>query len=287
MVKTILEKSTSKLRDGGFESPQLLAELLMAHILKIPRKDLIRVKARSLTPAELERYESLFDRLLNHEPIQYIVGTTEFMGLEFHVDPSVLIPRPETETLVERVITIAKEHFPGEVRILDIGTGSGNIAISLARFFPRAKIDAIEVSEAALTIAKENEQRLSVGGPISFLKCDILDDAQLEYLRPPYDIVVSNPPYISTAEYNDLPPVVRLHEPSTALTDANDGYTFFRRISKIAETLLTKNGWLCVETAYNQANEVARMFGECRCFTDIVITKDLSGIERVVSAKKA
>jgi release factor glutamine methyltransferase len=282
-VLGLLEWSTAHLQERGIDSPRLTAELLLGRVLTLERIGLYTNFDRPLSAAELASYKALLKRRLGREPVQYILGEGHFMGLRFAVDPSVLIPRPETEGLVERVIEIGRLR-PGAVgRVLDIGTGSGCIAASIARLVPSARLDAVDVSPAALACARANALSLGVQERIAFSESDILAEP---YAGPrgPYDLVVSNPPYVSAREFATLEPEVREFEPALATTDRGDGLTFYRAIARLAPALLAPGGRVLVEVAFDQAPEVTRLF-QAAGAARITAHKDHAGIERVVEAE--
>ena len=279
-ILPILEKGAAYLAEKGFESPRLTSELLLAHVLRCSRIDLYLRFDEPLMERELTAYRELFRRRLGHEPLQYITGETEFMGLAFTVDRRALVPRPETEHLVEEAIAIGKREPVG--RILDIGTGSGNIAVALAKFIPDASVDSLDISGEALALARINVARHGVEGRVRLIKGDFLRGEA--GCQPPYDLVVSNPPYVSTAEFALLPPEVKEFEPRMATTDEGDGLAFYRRIAAAGAKLLRPAGWLLLEVAYDQA---AAVIGLLDGYAARGTVKDYGGIDRVVKACRA
>jgi release factor glutamine methyltransferase len=280
---TVLESitlSTEYLQRKGIESPRINAELLLANILSCKRLNLYLLFDRPLTEEEMAKYRELLKRRSKFEPLQYIIGNVEFYGLEFNVNPSVLIPRPETELLVEAIIDIYKDLGP--VKILDIGTGSGNIAVTLARNLNDAFITAIDISEEALKTAKENAVFNSVDNKIDFIHSDFLKD-ELNLLD--FDVIVSNPPYISISDYETLRPELKIYEPKSALTDHNSGYIFYEVISSRAYNILKQSGRLFFEVGKDQYSEVNRIM-ITNNFQNITIRKDYQNIERVISGEK-
>lgn len=276
----LIRKGSDLLKENGVEESQVIAELLLAHILNCRRHDLHRLRNDSV-PAEICRqFDSLIQRASSHEPVQYITGEIEFMGMSILVDRRVLIPRPETEILVEEVIRIVKDRV-APPRILEIGTGSGNIAVALAKFLPEALIETIDTDGNALEIARKNILRHKVESTVFPSKFDIFSDSGMP--ESTFDIIVSNPPYISYKEYHALPSNVRQFEPMIALTDSGDGLTFYRRIAEVSKSLSTPGGIVVVEIAYNQANDVRQIFLGAG-FVAINLTRDFNGIERVLTA---
>jgi release factor glutamine methyltransferase len=226
---------------------------------------------------EINIYREYISRRGKFEPLQYITGSVEFFGLEFKVNRSVLIPRPETEILVETVInSLEKEE---NIDILDIGTGSGNIAVSIAKNLPNAKISAIDNSSEALRVAEENAKLNSVEDRIHFMNDSILNG--VIYSAKKYDIIVSNPPYISVDEFQNLQPELKVYEPRTALTDEGDGFSFFRIISSKTKHVLKKQGKLFFEIGKDQYKQVEKILIE-NDFKNVTVKKDYLNIERVI-----
>jgi release factor glutamine methyltransferase len=281
---TVLEAinlSAEYLAKKGIESPRINAELLLANIIGCKRLDLYLAFDRPLSDPELNNYRELIKRRASFEPLQYIVGTIEFYGLEIKVNPSVLIPRPETEVLVEYIIK--KLSDIGKLDILEIGCGSGNIAISLAFHLKQAKIITTDISEAALKLAEENSSLLGVSDRINFINHNILNDDLDKF--PSFDAIVSNPPYVAKDDYSSLQKEIRNFEPRFAVTDESDGLTFYRAISQKAFSQLKSNGFLFFEMAQGQHDEV-RIIMMNNNFTNIEVIKDYQNIERIISGEK-
>lgn len=277
---TVLEainKSTEFLEKKRIESPRANAEQLLAHVLKCKRLDLYLTFDRPLKQDETDIYRDLIVRRGKTEPLQYIIGSVEFYGMEFKVTRSVLIPRPETEILIERILeSVDKE---GSIKILDIGTGSGNIAVALAKNLPNSKVTAIDISDDALTVARENSGLNNMNGQISFYKIDFVNDNSLGEEK--YDLIASNPPYVSIKDYSELNPELKDHEPKIALTDNDDGLNFYRNICPKAKNLLNEGGKIFFEIGIGQAMEVKNILLN-NGYSSIEIFKDYSNIERVV-----
>jgi len=253
-------------------------ELLFTRALGCDRISLYLNKAKYLNPDEVDFIVSAFKRRINSEPIQYILGKTEFMGLEFKVNEAVLIPRPETERLVEKALEYAKQNKPG--RVLDLGTGSGCIAVSLARYAPELKIDASDISPEALAIAKENAAAHGVG--INFIRSDLF--SALEYKE--YGLIVSNPPYLASAQIRELQPELSF-EPALALEGGADGLDSYRRIIRQAPGYLQKNGLLIMEIGLGQRKGLEKIFADSGKFEITEIVKDYNNLDRVICARKA
>ena len=277
---TVLESiklSTQFLTEKGIESPRANAEILLADILNCKRLDLYLLFDRPLTDVEIQRYREYLKRRGTFEPLQYITGKVEFYGIEILVDRSVLIPRPETELLIEN---IAKQYSgKNNLSILDIGSGSGNISIALAHNFPSAKITSTDISDEALKIANKNAVQNNVADRINFIKHDIFEDDLNSFQI--FDIIVSNPPYVSKESFSKLQKEIINFEPRSAVTDEKDGYTFFTVIAEKASKKLNDNGKLFFEIAEGQSNEVVKIMGKNN-FTNIVVIKDYQRIDRIV-----
>ncbi len=277
---TVLESinlSTDYLKNKGIESPRINAELLLAKILNCKRLELYLSFDRPLVEKEIIQYREFIKRRSNFEPLQYIVGSVEFYGLEFEVNRSVLIPRQETEILVESIIK--KYENQNEIKVLDIGTGSGIIAICLAKYLPNAEVVAIDSSRDAINVAKENAELNQVKEKISFMDSDFNKFASSS--ENEFDLIVSNPPYISSSEFLNLQPELRLYEPRQALTDESNGLSFYELISKKGKTLLKKNGKIFFEIGQNQASAVKKILIN-ENYNNIQIQKDYLNIERVI-----
>jgi release factor glutamine methyltransferase len=264
-IQSLLRKSVAFFEEKGVDEAKRTAELLLAHALGAKRIDLYVRFEQPLREDELERFRTSVRRRLAGEPVQYILGQTEFYGLPFHVSPGVLIPRPETEHLVEAAVDflrpVAARMLPeGRApRVLDIGTGSGCIAIAVARHVPGARIVAVDVSAAALEVARANASLNAVDEAIEFIEGDVLADERAVF-RGPYDLVLSNPPYIAAAEMSALQREVRDHEPHTALTDNGDGLTFYRRIALLLRAMCAGGGGCFLEIGYGQHDAVRDIF---------------------------
>ncbi len=278
-----LELSSKFLDKKGIESARMNAELLLAHILECKRLDLYMRFNQPLNTIETNTYRNYITRRGNFEPYQYIVGDVEFYGLKFFVDENVLIPRQETEILIETILE--KYQKDEELKILDIGTGSGNIPISLAVNLPESKVISIDVSAEAIKVAEQNRELHDLKSRIGFIKSDILKDS-LEKYNNTFDIIVSNPPYVKKGEFETLQKEITEFEPEIAVTDFDDGFKFYREISKKSKTLLKENGILFFEVGQNQAEDVKKIMLK-NGFINVEIQKDLSEIERVVFGKKS
>jgi len=233
----ILNTTTEYFTRKNISDPRLNAERLLSHLLQLERIQLYLQFDRTLQAEEVSRFRLLVERRAQREPLQYITGQTEFMGLVFQVSPAALIPRPETEILVERTLELRKKFERTDITIWDIGTGSGCIAIALAKLWPGCRIIATDISEAALQLAQKNAELNEVAGQISFIRHDIFQPAALSAKN--IDILVSNPPYISLDELPDLDEEIRRYEPENALTDYGSGLLFYRQIFELVNTELS------------------------------------------------
>ncbi len=259
------------------------AELLFTNILNCNRLSLYLNKDTLLDNLKSSFICGVLKRRIKGEPIQYILDKTEFMGLEFKVTPDVFIPRPETEILVEKAIEIAGSSQAGVRSILDIGTGSGCIAVSLAKFLPESKIIASDISEPALQVARENAKLNNIESKIDFISSDLFCS---KLLAPEsYNYIVSNPPYVPTAEIETLQPEIQ-YEPRAALDGGNDGLDFYRRIIDKAPRYLKKSGFLIMEMGFNQKDAIKNIFQNSLCFEIIESIKDYNNIDRVIVAIK-
>jgi release factor glutamine methyltransferase len=251
------------------------AELLLLHALKITRAQLLANPGRELTPEEQSHYDHCIARRLRHEPIQYITGWQEFYGLNLRVKPAVLIPRPETEHLVEAVLQRLPSDKP--LRIADIGTGSGAIAIALAAHLPQAEITATDISAVALEVAEANAREHNLSSRIRFIEADLLAIP----IAAPFDAIVSNPPYIPEVDAPGLHPQVREHEPASALFGGPTGLDIYRRLIPQAHAALRPGGLLAMEIGHGQRDAIATFLAN---WASTVFLDDLQHIPRVALA---
>ena len=277
-IKNTLRAAAERLQAQNIENPRLDAEILLAHVLNCRRLKLYVDSEEILSLDAVFRFNELINQRLNGLPVAYIVGHKDFMGLSFAVNQNVLIPRPETEILTELV----GEYLRGldkEVNFLDLGVGSGAIAISILKFVKNARAVAVDVSEAALEVAKFNSAKFHVEDRIKFICGDLF-----EHVEEKFNAIVSNPPYIPSLELKTLQKEVKT-EPKLALDGGEDGLDFYRRIIGESPRFLLDGGILAVEIGINQALEVKKLF-EAAKFVEVEIFKDLSGLERVIVGKK-
>lgn len=285
-VIDLLKMSTDYLEKKGIEHPRLNAELLLASVLKFNRVQLYLNFEKPVAHSELDLFRQFLRRRAGHEPLQYILEETEFYSLKLKVNRHTLIPRPETEILVDTVIEQCNKLFDLQktIQILDIGTGSGNIAIALAKNIEGARITAIDVQNESLQIARQNADYHNVSDKINFIKQDIFSDAAT--LVGMYRVIVTNPPYISRDEFEQLPSEVKNFEPCLALDGGFEGLDFYRRLTKLAKLLLVPNGFIAIEMSALQADRVYQLFLNTGLFQEVAIIHDLNGLPRVLLAKK-
>lgn len=278
-VLSLLNSAAAHLGSLGFQEARLHVEWMLARVLGLKRLDLYLQFDRPLIQDEVSRFKALYRRRLDHEPLQYILGDTEFLGFRFLVDRRVLIPRPETELLAERAVELLRERDGERPRVLDIGTGCGCIALSVAALVPGAEVTAIDLSPGALEVAAANAERL-LPGRVEFLEADIRREILADRS---FDLILANPPYIPFADYEALQPEVLGYEPREALTDGGDGTLFLARILEFASTRLNDGGTVMMEMGAGQdvwCAQKAREFG----LSSVVVHPDHAGIPRVLEA---
>ncbi|MGD1020592.1 MAG: peptide chain release factor N(5)-glutamine methyltransferase [Verrucomicrobiia bacterium] len=283
-ILEVINKTTPYFEKQGIESPRLTIELLLAHLLKKKRLQLYLEFERELDETTLEALRGMVKRRVAGEPLQYITGEAEFCGLRLMVDGRVLIPRPETELLVETVAGRLKGES-GErkaaIKIVDVGTGSGGIAIALAKRFPEAEIFALDASRDALDVARGNAKLHQIEKNIRFLESDLLQSLN-DSLRA--DVILSNPPYIADGEMAKLPREVRDFEPALALAAGEDGLKVIRRLVIEAKRILSPSGFMALELGAGQRAAVEEFFGQ-QGYDVVEVVKDLQGHERVIVAQ--
>jgi release factor glutamine methyltransferase len=280
LAASLLAEASERLRQAAVEDPALDAELLLAAAAGVDRTRLL-TGSFALDDQCIGRFRHLVARRAAREPLAYIVRHKEFFGLDFEVSPEVLIPRPETELMVEAALAVLR----GKPRsaVLDLGTGSGAIAVAIAVNAPHVHVTATDIASGALKTARQNAARLGCSARIEFLLGDCF--AGLSCSHPKFDLIVSNPPYVRDGEMADLQPEVALYEPEIALRGGKDGLDFYRRIAAEAASYLVSGGELIVEAGAGQAADVADILesGGCRA---VEVILDLGGHQRVVRARK-
>lgn len=278
----LARKAGEHLGTRGVVNGRLEAELLLAGVLGLRRLDLYLQHDRPITPAELERFRDFVRRRLRHEPLQYITGEAAFRGLVLRTDPRALIPRPETEVLVGEVLGWAKGRTE-PLAALDVGTGTGAIALSLAREGVFARVVATDVSEDALSLARENAIRMGAGDRVEFRHGTLLEPVAGEQ----FDVIACNPPYIAEQERSSLQPEVREYEPATALFGGQDGYGVVLPLVERAADVLAPDGLLALEVGLGQAERVAAAMEETGRYRMPRIVEDLAGRPRIVLAVRS
>ena len=286
-VGQLLEKSSAYLQEKDIDAARLSAELLLSHTLSCERIQLYTTFDQAVPELVLARYRQLIKLRAQHVPVGYLTGKAFFYSLEFNVNPDVLIPRPETELLVEQVINICRtSHFfnPG---ILEIGTGSGCVTIALAKNLPHAEFIATDISTPALTVAKDNAQKHELANRVTFAQGDLFQALNQHSQRPGgFDFIVSNPPYISRQEMPDLPADVRQYEPRLALLAGDEALAVHRRIVDGAQEYLAPHGKLLMELGHQQAQLALELLENSGYLYDVRTVRDLQGHERVVIGQK-
>lgn len=281
-ILEILNKTTKFFKQKEIENPRLNAERLLSALLEIDRVQLYLQYDRMMSKSETEIYRDYIRRRASQEPLQYIIGETEFMGLNFKVSPAALIPRPETEILIEKTLMLKDKYGFTKPKVWDIGTGSGCIAIALAHYWPECMVYASDVSEESLALAESNAIINKVDDRIDFLKHNILIDPDESHIQA--DIVVSNPPYVSLEEYNNLDDEIKLFEPKIALTDNSAGLTFYEKIFSLIENS-PKCKFIVVELSGTQTEniiEIAKKYN----ISDMQVFEDLNNHSRILQLKK-
>jgi len=280
-LKAKLREAIDRLTTAEVGSPRLNAETLMMFTLGVDRSYLYAHPERELGDDELARYDDAVAQRAEGVPAQYITGHQEFWGLDLIVTPAVLIPRPETEHVIETVLDLVREFYAPDhrLRIVDVGTGSGAIALALAKEFPTAEVDACDISAAALEVARANAARLQLE-QVRFRESDVLAAYSPE---PAFDFVVSNPPYVGENEADKVQAIVKKYEPRCAVFAGPEGLDIIRRLAPQARERLKDGGWLLMEIGFSISEAVRRIVGDWR---EVRVVPDLQGIPRVVAARK-
>ncbi len=280
----ILRRAERYLADNGVERARLEAEHLLAHILGCSRLDLYLQFERPLDEPELEPFRELLRKRRQRVPCQYLIGETEFYGVPFAVDERVLIPRPETEHLVEAALDRLRALEVGaEPLVYEIGTGSGCVAVAIAHEAPRCRVIASDASAGALELARANAERNGVADRVTFVEGNLFEPYVQE---ADADLIVSNPPYVSQAEWDELPEEIRLHEPREALDGGPDGLRVIRELVTGGPGHLKPGGRLLIEVGHTQAPAVKELMAATGALDEIETVRDYSGIERVVIGRK-
>lgn len=276
-LRAVLDHAEARLRAAGIEPARREAEWLLEHVSGRARLDLIMRPDEELAPEAVRRFEALMERRLAREPLQYLTGEAGFFGHLFRVTPDVLIPRPETEMLVEWIA--GQEDLSSGV--LDLGTGSGCIPISVRLARPDADCTGVDISGGALGVARENARRLEA--QVRFVEADMLAGGLLAAVGGPFSVVVSNPPYIGEEEAEGMQPEVVGYEPHTALFAPGDALAFYRHLARAAVDLLVDGGRICLEVHADRGADVSALLQEAG-WNDVQVHRDLSGRDRMVVA---
>ena len=261
------------------ENPRLDAEVLLSYVMKMDRFHLYVNFERELNDKQLADYKVLIKQRINHVPVAYLIAYKPFMSINFDVSPDVLIPRPDTETLVEETLKKLKK-LSGKLKVADIGTGSGAIAVSIAKLNANVVIDAVDISEKAIKIAEQNAAKNKVADKITFHVGNLTEPLKGQK----FNAIVSNPPYIPSKIMEGLQPEVAKYEPRIALDGGEDGLKFYRQLIEQSPEFLVNGGFLAVEIGYDQAQSVTKLFETNNHFKNIEVIKDLSRNDRVVVA---
>lgn len=284
-VLELLKKAVPYLADAGIDTARLDAELLLAHVLGMDRIGLYVNFDRPLETREVDAYRQALILRARRMPLAYITGTKEFMSLEFKVNRAVLVPRPETELLVETAVEKLESlrESSESLRVVDVGTGSGVIAVTIAKKVPDAEVWAIDISTAALRVARENASRHSVSDRIHWLQGNLLEPLR-RISGFAAELIVANPPYVPSRDIGKDSPEVRW-EPRVALDGGTDGLDFYRRLARTSRPYLVPGGWICLEIGYDQGQAVAELFETAGGFAEVQVLPDLAGLDRIVVAR--
>ena len=268
--------ATEELTRAGISEAKLDARLLLEYVCATDHSALLTHPERELTEAEEKTYEGYIQRRVSREPVAYILGNWEFMGLNFKVSSDVLIPEQDSEFLVEEAL----RHCEDGMRILDLCTGSGCIGLSVLNYTNDTKAVCTDISAAALSVAKENADKLGISDRVTFIETDLFPKESSEK----FDVIVSNPPYIRSDVIEGLAPEVKDFEPRLALDGSEDGLVFYRRIAEKAPEYLFSSGYLILEIGYDQAEDVKKLLEDKGCYHGIEVIQDYSGNDRVIKA---
>lgn len=292
-ISTLLKNGIEQLGEGDYFNPLLDAQILLAHLLDVDRIYLYTHNNDMVDDEVVDEFFKLIELRKNRFPLQYIVGTQEFMGLDFNVREGVLVPRPDTEVLIETILEIVNSgYFQTEnnshmLNIVDIGTGSGAVALSLAHFIEKSLVYSVDISEDALEVAIENREKHCLVDRVEFLKGSMLEPLNsFDSLKGNVDILVSNPPYIPTEVIDSLQTEVSKYEPRLALDGGRDGLDFYREIVSGADEFLSDRGILAFEIGFDQGECVSELLKNTGVFETVEVIADLSGNDRVVIGKK-
>lgn len=281
----ILDVGIKRLKQANIADASIDAERLLMYLMNENRTFIYLHRNDGTDENHADAYFELIDRRAEGEPLQYIVGEQEFMGLSFNVNEAVLIPRQDTETLVETALSFAKNK-KGSISILDMCCGSGAIAISMAYFLPKSKLTACDISEAALNVARSNAKKNGVEKKINFIESDLYMPVQKKKpMKDKFDMILCNPPYIPSYVIPTLQREIKDHEPVAALDGGKDGLDFYRKMVTDSAVHLKKGGYILFEIGHDQADDVTALLEEEGCYKDIFTHKDMARSDRVITAR--
>jgi release factor glutamine methyltransferase len=280
-VARLIAEGIARLKAAGVSEPDLSARLLLGHILNKNPSELQLASKDFIDDSTCARFNDLIEKRLQHVPVQYLIGEVEFYNLRLKIDKRALIPRPETEELIEQLLPEIKSRK--RVSVLDIGAGSGNIAIALAANVNNIEITSVDIAAEALELAKDNAELNGVSSKIKFVLGNALQENFWSEIGH-YDVIVSNPPYVDTSDFENLQPDVKLHEPQRALVAENSALIFFEMICKHARTVLNHPGIICFEIGFGQSDSVSDIIQRYLPQSSVAIKKDYAGIPRIVIA---
>jgi len=284
-IQKLLNWTAEYFTKSGIDSPRLSAELLLSHVVGLKRIELYTQFDKPIAKQQLDRLHDLVKRAVQNEPIAYLIGKTEFYSLELNVTPDSMIPRPETELLVERAIEFLRSRT-GKQFVCDLCTGSACIAIAIATNFANANIIATDICDAALNIAAKNVEKHQLGNRIKLLCGDLFDPLVPHLDVDKFDLIVCNPPYVSATEFEKLDKNVKDYEPKLALLAGKDGLDIYRRIVEKIDAFLKPDGALMLEVSHSQGQAVRGLLEQAGCFAEITIEKDSHDNDRIAIAKK-
>jgi len=285
-ISQVLHEGIQKLQSSGIDTPRLDAEVLLAHTLSIDRVALYRNPDILLDGNEQRRYSALLERRARREPVAYITGSKEFGALTFTLTPDVLIPRPETEMLLDKTLSTCdflltrKDHL----RILELGTGSGILAVNISKKLPSCTIFATDISSKKIAVARKNARLNGVDSRILFLVGDLFHSITIHEENGKFDCIIFNPPYLSHDDWIQAQPEIKDYEPMDSLWGGHDGLAFYRSLIPAAVSLLQPGGYLLLEIGGTQAERITRMLCTEKVYRQVHVLQDLAGIDRVVAA---
>ncbi len=284
-ITKLLNWVTQFFTDKGIDSPRLSAELLLSYVLGLKRIELYTQHNSAVEKQELDKLRELVRRAGQHEPIAYLVGKTEFYSMELNVTQDCMIPRPETELLVQRAIEFLRTRN-GNQFVCDLCTGNGCIAVAIAKNYPNAKIIATDICDAALAVAATNIEKHHLQDKITLLSGDLFDPIIPQLDVGKFDLIVCNPPYVSSSEYEKLDKNVKNYEPRLALFAGDDGMDIYRRIIERIDSFLKSDAALILEIGYAQGQAIKELLEQAGTFAEVRIEKDLHNNDRIVTAQK-